>query len=369
MRSDQIEARAVSKVVFVALFCAALAVLLALAVLHTRTTLQWVATAIFLALALDPAVGLIQRVRIRGRPFPRVAAILVVYAAFFAALVYLSLHVFPDIVRDIEGLAGKLPTYVSDFEDWANDNAQFQELNQKYDITQKLSEQASSLPSRLGSGATELGNITVSLLEHLLAAITVLTLTFFLLLDGRGMFDRGAGRLPVPQRERARRVASRIAAVVRAYVSVNLLLAAAAGVLTWLFLEIEGFHLAIPMAVLVAFLDLIPLIGLTLGGVVVAVVLLIDGGPGDAIVWAAIFLVYQQLQDRVIQPLLYKGGALRLNPAVAIVAVIVGANLAGVLGALLAIPAAASLGVIIDEFVLSGPAEAPRSAQPEPATD
>ena len=76
-------------------------------------------------------------------------------------------------------------------------------------------------------------------------------------------------------------------------------------------------------------MDLIPLIGLTVGGVVVLAVLLIDGGPGDAVVWAVLFLVYQQLQDRVIQPLMYKGGALKINPAVAIVAVIVGANLAG----------------------------------------
>jgi predicted PurR-regulated permease PerM len=203
----------------------------------------------------------------------------------------------------------------------------------------------------------------VSLLEHLLAAITVITLTFFLLLDGRGMVERGTGRLPSEQRERARRIANRVAEVVKAYVSVNLLLAIAAGVLAWIFLEIEGFHLALPMAALVAFLDLIPLIGLTVGGFSVAIVLLIDGGPGDAILWLAIFLVYQQLQDRIIQPLLYRGGALKVNPAVAIVAVIVGANLAGVLGALLAIPTAASLGVVIDELVLSGPP----SARPEPA--
>ena len=150
--------------------------------------------------------------------------------------------------------------------------------------------------------------------------------------------------------------------MVRAYVSVNLVLAIAAGVLTWGFLEIEGFHLAVPMAVLMAFLDLIPLIGLTIGGFAVAVVLVIDGGPGDAIVWLAIFLIYQQLQDRVIQPLMYKGGALKVNPAVAIVAVIVGANLAGVLGALLAIPTVASLGVVVDELVLSGP---PRTRQGE----
>ena len=365
MRADQIQARAVAKVVLVALFYAALAVLVAIALLHTRTTLKWVAAAVFLALALDPAVGLVQRAWPGGKPMPRVLAILIVYVIALAALVFLVLHVFPPIVHDIEGLARKLPGYVHDFENWANDNKQFQDLNAKYQITAKLSREASTLPSHLSSGASTLGSFTVSLLEHLLAAITVITLTFFLLLDGRGMVERGTGRLPTAQRERARRIADRVAEVVKAYVSVNLLLAIAAGFLTWAFLEAEGFHLALPLAVLVAFLDLIPLIGLTVGGFSVFAVLLIDGGPGDAIVWLIIFLVYQQLQDRVIQPLLYKGGALKVNPAVAIVAVIVGANLAGVLGALLAIPTAASLGVVIDELVLSG---SPRAAGAEPET-
>jgi predicted PurR-regulated permease PerM len=364
VRADQIQARAVGKIVLVALFWAAVAVLLAIAVLHTRTTLQWVAAAIFLALALDPAVSLVQRAWPGSRAMPRVLAILIVYVLAFAAMVFLVLHVFPPIVHDIEGLAHKLPGYVSDFEDWANNNKQFQELNAKYHITQKLSEEGATLPSHLSSGASTLGSFTVSLLEHLIAAITVLTLTFFLLLDGRGMVERGTGRLPVLQRDRARRIAERVATVVKAYVSVNLLLAIAAGFLTWAFLEAEGFHLALPLAVLVAFLDLIPLIGLTVGGFGVFAVLMIDGGPGDAIIWLILFLIYQQVQDRVIQPLLYKGGALKVNPAVAIVAVIVGANLAGVLGALLAIPTVASLGVVIDELVLSGP---PESAEPEPA--
>src|SRR4051794_15633759 len=365
MRADQIQARAVAKIVIVALFWAAVAVLLAIAILHTRTTLQWVAAAVFLTLALDPAVGLVQRAWFRGKPMPRVLAILIIYVLALAVMGFLILHVFPPIVHDIEGLARKLPTYIHDFENWANNNKQFQDLNAKYHITAKLSQEASTLPSHLSSGASTLGSFTVSLLEHLLAAITVITLTFFLLLEGRGMVERGTGRLPVDHRDRARRIADRVAEVVKAYVSVNLLLAIAAGFLTWAFLEAEGFHLALPLAVLVAFLDLIPLIGLTVGGFSVFIVLLIDGGPGDAIVWLAIFLVYQQLQDRIIQPLLYKGGALKVNPAVAIVAVIVGANLAGVLGALLAIPAAASLGVVIDELVLSGsPSGAP---EPEPA--
>ena len=303
MRADQIQARAVAKVVLVALFWAGLALLFAVALFHTRTTLQRVAAAIFLALALDPAVGLIQRAWPGQGLMPKVLAILLVYLLALALMVFLVLQVFPPIVHDI---------------------------------------------------------------EHLLAAITVIALTFFLLLEGREMVERGTGRLPEPQRGRARRIAGRVAEVVKAYVSVNLLLAIAAGVLTWGFLQAGSFHLAVPLAVLVAFLDLIPLIGLTVGGFAVFAVLLIDGGPGDAIVWLALFLVYQQLQDRVIQPLLYKGGALKVNPAVAIVAVIVGAELAGVLGALLAIPTAASLGVVIDELVLSG-SPGTAGAQPEPS--
>jgi predicted PurR-regulated permease PerM len=363
MRSDQIEARAVGKVVLVALFWAAVALLLVIAILHTRTTLRWVVTAVFLALAFDPAVNLIQRIRIGGRHVPRVAAVLAVLAVFLAGLTFLVLHVIPPTVKNIEGLAKKAPTYVADLEEWANDNEQFQALNDKYDITDKLSEQASKLPSRIGDGATVLGNATVSILEHLLAAITILTLTVFMLIEGRGMFERGTGRLPHPQRDRARRVGTRIAAVVRSYVTVNVLLAVAGGLLTWGFLSIEGFHLAAAMGALVGFLDLIPLIGLTVGGFTVAAVLAIDGTPGDALIWLIVFLVYQQLQDRVIQPMMYRGGALKVNPVVAIVAVLVGANLAGVLGALIAIPTAASLGVLLDELVLSGSAGAPK---PEP---
>jgi predicted PurR-regulated permease PerM len=364
MRADQIQARAVAKIVLVGLFWSGVAVLFAIALLHTRTTLQWVAAAVFLALALDPAVSLIQRAWPGDGKMPRVLAILLVYLIGLAALVFLVLQVFPPIVHDIEGLAHKLPRYVHDFENWANNNQHFQDLNAKYHITAKLSQEAATLPSHLSSGASTLGSFTVSILEHLLAALTIIALTFFLLLDGRGMVERGTGRLPSLQRDRARRIADRVAEVVKAYVSVNLLLAIAAGFLTWGFLQAEGFHLAVPLAVLVAFLDLIPLIGLTVGGLAVFAVLMIDGGPGDAIVWLILFLVYQQAQDRVIQPLLYKGGALKVNPAVAIVAVIVGAELAGILGALLAIPTAASLGVVIDELVLSGPPDG--AAEPEP---
>ena len=202
VRASQIEARAVSKITFTTLACLALGAIAVYAVLHTTTTIRWVVTAIFLALALDPAVGLVERVKLRGRTLPRALAILFVYLLFFGGLVALILHVAPPLVREIEALAKKLPTYVTDFENWAEDNKQFADLNDRYDLTAKLSDQASSLPSTLSSGASEIGSATVSLLEHVIAFITIVTLTFFLLLGGSGMFQRGTGRLDAPHRDR-----------------------------------------------------------------------------------------------------------------------------------------------------------------------
>ena len=135
MRASDIEARAVAKIVLVALFWAALALLLAIAILHTRTTLRWVVAAIFLALALDPAVGLIEKIKIGKRSVPRVAAVLGALAIFLAGLTFLILHVIPPMVKDVEDLAKKVPTYVKDFETWAEDNREFAELNEKYDLT------------------------------------------------------------------------------------------------------------------------------------------------------------------------------------------------------------------------------------------
>ena len=86
MRASQIEARAVSKIVFTVLGCLAVAAILVYAVLHSTTTIQWVVTAVFLALALDPAVGLIERAKVAGRSAPRWLAILAVYVVFFGAL-------------------------------------------------------------------------------------------------------------------------------------------------------------------------------------------------------------------------------------------------------------------------------------------
>jgi predicted PurR-regulated permease PerM len=375
----RIQARAVVKVVAISLCVIAVAALLLFVILHVRTTLRWIFAAAFLTLALNPAVDRIESIHLRGRhPFPRWLSILLVYLITFGVFVFLVLQVVPPIIKEFEHLGSKVPGYVADFRQWANQNPQFQHLNHKYDITGTLQSQASSIPSKLGAAAGDIRDITVSVLEHLIAAVTILALTFFLLLDGRQQGERLLTHFDDDTAVRLRRIATRIAGVVKAYVTVNLVLAIAAGVFTWLSLELLGVDLAVTMGVIVGFFDLMPLIGFTIGGALVAVVASFHDFPKTLIIWAVLFVIYQQVQDRVIQPLLYHS-AVQIHPAVAIIAILVGAELAGVLGALLAIPTAATIGLLIDEGTrwrreTSGAAEAaangPGSApQPEPAPD
>jgi predicted PurR-regulated permease PerM len=349
VEASRIQARAVIKVMAIVVLAIGVAVLLNHVIVDIKTTIRWVFAAIFVALALSPLVDLIQRTRVRGRNLPRWLAILIAYVLFLVGFTFLVLSVIPPIVREVEQLGSQLPTYIKDFQDWASSNEQFRELNDKYDITSLLSHEASQLPSKLGDAAGAAKEITVGILNNVVEAVVVLTLAFFLLLDGAAQFRALTARVADPHRERIRRVGVRVAQIVRSCVSVNLFLAALAGVFTWLSLELLGVDLAVPLAVLVAFFDLVPLIGFTVGGLMVAIVAALHDFPAALLIWVALFLVYQQVQDRVIQPIFYKH-AVQIHPAVAIVAVLAGAQLAGILGALLAIPVAASLGVIYDEL-------------------
>ena len=344
-----IQSRTVIKVVAIVIVAIGVAVLLNHVIVEIKTTIRWLCAAIFLALALSPLVDLVSKARIRARSLPRWAAILVSYILFFAVLTFLVLAVIPPIIHEVGQLGSKLPTYVKDFQQWAKDNEDFRQLNHKFQITQLLTQEAHTLPSKLGDAAGALQEVTVGLLNNLVEAIVVLTLAFFLLLDGVSMFERITARLRDQDRARVRRVSVKIAKIVRSYVTVNLFLAVLAGVFTWLALELLGVDLAVPLGVLVAILDLVPLIGFTVGGILVAIVAALHDFPTALLVWAALFVVYQQLQDRVIQPIFYKS-AVRIQPAVAVLVVLAGAQLAGILGALLAIPTAAALGAIFDEL-------------------
>ena len=368
MNRDKIDSRTVFRIVAVAILTVAAAALLGLVVVKIDTTIRWLVTAIFLALVLAPAVELIQRIRIRGHRAPRWLAISLTFVIAFLALGFLVLSVIPPMVDEVEQVGTLGPGYVKDAEEWANANQQFRDLNQQYDLTATLKSQASQLPSDFSSAAGELESFTVSLLKHLVSAVTVVVLAFFLLLEGPGLLDRFLSWVGGERERRAREIATGIYAVVRGYVTVNLSLAIVAGLFTWGMLEALGVDLAVPLAILVALFDLVPLIGLTIGGIVVAAVAALHSFPDAMLIWIVAFVAFQQLQDRVVQPLLY-GRAVKVNPLIAILVLFAGAQISGILGALIAIPVAASIGVIFKVLDPRPPAAASDPGDSPTATE
>jgi predicted PurR-regulated permease PerM len=145
------------------------------------------------------------------------------------------------------------------------------------------------------------------------------------------------------------RVLERSATAVGSYVAGALFQAMVAGILSFAVLKILGVPFAAPLAVLIFLLDLIPLVGATIGAVIVGIVTLFNEFPTDTIVWIVWAVVYQQIENNLIQPQIQKR-AVDINPFLVIVSVLFGSTLLGIMGALVAVPAAASIQIALREY-------------------
>ncbi len=338
---SQLSTRTVVRVFFTLV---ALGVLLYILYL-IRSVVGLLLIAVFLAVALGPAVDRASRMKL-----PRPAAILAVFLALFIGIFLLGLIVVPPIVSEVEAFADDVPSYIDDI----RTNDTLRDYDNRYDITQKLEEQASSLPSRLGDAAGALQSVTVGVFSTVLQLVTVLTITFFLLLDGGRIVNFLLAQVRGEQQPRVREVAGDIYNATGGYVAGAMALATAAGLSTYILLTILDVPFAVPLAVLMAFFDLIPLVGSTIGGVLVALVTLFADFPGDTLIWVAFVVIYQQFENSVLQPLVYRK-AVNLHPLAVITAILIGSNLLGVLGALVAIPIAAAIQITLKDLWTNRP--------------
>jgi len=310
-----------------------------------RSVIGLLLISVFLAVALGPAVD-----RAASMKLPRPAAILAVFLGLFVAIFLIGLVVVPPIVNEVEAFADDVPSYIVDI----RENDTLREYDNKYDITQKLEEQASALPSRLGDAAGALQAVTVGVFSTLIQLVTVLTITFFLLLDGGRIANFLLAQVRRGHQERVRIVVGDIYKSTGGYVAGAMTLATAAGISTYILLSLLGVPFAVPLAVLMAFFDLIPLVGSTIGGVLVALVTLFADFPQDTLIWVAFVVGYQQVENSVLQPLVYRR-AVNLHPLAVITAILIGSNLLGVLGALVAIPIAAAIQITLKDLWANRP--------------
>jgi predicted PurR-regulated permease PerM len=193
------------------------------------------------------------------------------------------------------------------------------------------------------------GQIAISVAGMIAALATILTLTFFLLLGSERYVNAGVGLFPERDQPLVRRLFSHSAGAISGYITGNLAISVICGVTTFVVLLILGMPYAAPLALLVAVLDLIPLVGATLGGALLVVVgLFVE--PWKAVVLLVYIVVYQQVEGSVLQPLVYSK-AVQLNGLVILIALLVGGQLLGIPGALLAIPVAEIIRIVVTELV------------------
>jgi predicted PurR-regulated permease PerM len=314
-------------------------------VYRLRTPLFYLALATFVAICASAPVNAL------NRRMPRGLAIAIVYLGIVLVPVGIAAILIPPVVDQSVQLADDLPQYADDLEQEFEKNEQLQELNEKYDLTQKLQDLGENAASRLDDAAGVVADIGAGFVTGLFALVTVLVLSIFMVSRGRSWVDAVIATRPEQHRAPLRQAIDRISGAVSGYVGGALAQAFIAGVAAFIMLTILGVPSPLPLAVVMAILDLVPLVGATLGAIIVGIVTVFAADfPIDTIVWAAFAIAYQQIENYVIQPRI-QSRAVDLDPFIIVVAAICGGALLGIIGALLAIPAAAAIQIAVREYL------------------
>jgi predicted PurR-regulated permease PerM len=305
--------------------------------------IAWLILATFLAIALSGPVNILARRMRRG------LAITIVYLTVLLVPIGLAGLIVPPLVRQGVDFVEKLPQYSNDLQDYVHKNKKLNKLNNDLGLTDRVNKLANDAPNRVGAAAGVLRDLGSGLVSSIFAGFTIFVLSIFMVARGRGWMDAAIDLRGTEHADKVKAAVDRIAAAVGNYVGGAIVQATIAAISSFVVLTILGVPFAGALAVLVGIFDLIPLIGATVAAVAVGVVTLFADFPTATIVWAIFALAYQQFENYVIQPQIQKR-AVELEPFIVLVSVLFGGALFGIIGALLAIPVAATIQISIQEW-------------------
>ncbi|MFL6126363.1 AI-2E family transporter [Actinophytocola sp.] len=329
-------------------------------VLRVERILVWLLIALFLGTALYPTVGWLER---RGRWCPRWLATLVVFVVVLAAMIGILTAFAVPLAHEATQLAGQLPGMIADARGGRGPIGDLLARTHALEFVRQNQSRIRQIATGLGTPALQLAR---GLVTGIVATVTIVVLTYLIVLEGPKMTSGGLGLLSRERAERVRRVGAACARTVTGYISGNLIISVICGLLTFTVLLIFGVPFAALIALFVAIADLIPLVGATLGAIVAAIAGFIHSVPaGIAVV--VFFVLYQQLENHLLQPVVF-ARTVKLNPLTVLVSILLASELAGILGALLAIPVAGIIKVVLADLWEHRPgAPAARGAEEAPS--
>jgi predicted PurR-regulated permease PerM len=303
--------------------------------------IAWLVVAAFVAVVLAPAVDVVQR-RLRMRRAPATALVFLLGLGLVGGMMYVFIR---PIVDQVDTFVASLPELVDDAREGRGAIGRFIE---RYDLAEYVEDNEARVQESLSSAGTPALGVVRSLFNGIFALLTILVLAFLMLLRGPELCRGALGLISLRNRERVRLVAADAARAVSGYMFGNLLISLIAGVATYGFLRIVGVPYAEVIALFVAFCDLIPLIGATLGAIPTIGLSFLHSTPAG-IAAVIFYIVYQQFENHVLQVTIMSR-TVDVNPLAVLVSVLAGVELFGFLGALLAIPAAGIIQVIVRDL-------------------
>jgi predicted PurR-regulated permease PerM len=330
-------------------------------VLKSQQVLVWAFTSLLLALALNPAVESFQRLGVRRRG----AAAALVYLVVTAFIAGIAALIIPTLVQQVGDFIDAVPGYVQQL---TAGRGPLGFLERDYHVVERVRDAVSKSgggAASLAGGASTALDVTRSVVTFVAAVVTITFLTLFMLLEGPAWIQRSISMLPPRLQPTWREIADDIYRLVGRYVTGNLLISLIAGTATTIVLLALGVPFALALGLVVAILDLIPLAGATLGAIVVTLVAL-SHSLTAAIIVLVFYIVYQQVENHLLQPLIY-GRTVRLSPLAILLSVLIGSQVAGVIGALAAIPVGGTIQILLDHWQKSRRPPDEPLPPPEPA--
>jgi predicted PurR-regulated permease PerM len=305
----------------------------------TRSILLQLLAAIVLAMAAEPVVQVFER-----RGLKRGAAVGIGFGLLVAVLIAFGYLLLSPLVDQTTRLFHNAPQIADDLN---KGHGRLGFLETRFHIVERAKELDAGT---LGATSGPARDAVDSVVRTFGSIVFVLFLTIFVQLGGRQWFESLVGLVPERNRKRVRRAGEGISTAVGGYVSGNLLISVVAGAVTTVVLTATGVPYAIALGLIVAIFDLVPMVGATIGTVIVAIVALSTEGVVTAAIVVAAMIVYQQIENNLLQQLVYHR-TVKLSPLAIALSVAVGAQLAGVVGALLGIPFAGAVKVVANELI------------------
>ncbi len=317
--------------------------------------------AIILATGLSPLVDRLQRIRL-----PRAVSVLSIYAALIVALIVLGILVVPPLIQETARVVENAPQYADILSDRLDDlQAQFPFLppleERLMDELRGLSEQIGEIAFR----ALELAGLALGALSSLLAVLFILLTALYLTVDGGRIREYFLSFLTFDRRPRVRSLTDRMGQRMGRWFLGQIVLSTAVGIITYVGLTIIGVPGAILLAFIAALGEIVPIVGPIVAAIPAIIVATIQS-PMQGIITAVFYLVVQQVESYVLAPNIV-GRAVKLHPLVVLLSLLVGTALFGLIGALVAVPAAAGLAVVLDEGRRERPYAVPEKSSSGPA--